>query len=146
MTVIVRNAWQVTGAKNVKSVVRTIVYFAIRTIWNAKAVLINGMVLIVSRIVPPIVGEMGLVILKQVTAICVLLDTLEANAIRDVVKIVTQAIFVIKAPDPVKAVKLVCMDQSVLNTVTVIVGIQHVQAIGRVRLGVKMDGLVHNVI
>lgn len=89
---------------------------------------------------------MGLVILKQVTAICVLLDTLEANAIRDVVKIVTQAIFVIKAPDPVKAVKLVCMDQSVLNTVTVIVGIQHVQAIGRVRLGVKMDGLVHNVI
>lgn len=91
-------------------------------------------------------GETGLVILKQVTAMCVLLDTLEANAIRDVVKIVTQAIFVIKAPDSVKAVKLVCMDQSVLNTVTVIVGIQHVQAIGRVRLGVKMGGLVHSVI
>lgn len=91
-------------------------------------------------------GETGLVILKQVTAMCVLLDTLEANAIRDVVKIVTQAIFVIKAPDSVIAVKLVSMDQSVLNTVTVIVGIQHVQAIGRVRLGVKMGGLVHSVI
>lgn len=48
ITVIVRNAWLVTGEKNVKSVVRTIVYFAIRTIWNAKDVLINGMVLIVS--------------------------------------------------------------------------------------------------
>lgn len=63
---------------------------------------------------------MGLVI-KQVTAMCVLLDTLGANAIRDVVNFVTRAIFVIKAPDSVKAVKLVCMDQSVLNTVAVIV-------------------------
>lgn len=63
---------------------------------------------------------MGLVI-KQVTAMCVLLDTLGANAIRDVVNIVTRAIFVIKSPDSVKAVKLVCMDQSVLNTVAVIV-------------------------
>lgn len=48
ITVIVRNAWQVTEAKNVKSVVRTIVYIVIKTISNAKAVLINGMVLIVS--------------------------------------------------------------------------------------------------
>lgn len=77
---------------------------------------------------------------------CVLQDTLGANAIRDVVKIVIQAKFVIKAPDSVKAVKLVCMVQTVLNTVAVIVLIRHVQAIGRVRLGVKMGGLVNNVI
>lgn len=77
---------------------------------------------------------------------CVLQDTLGANAIRDVVKIVIQAKFVIKAPDSVKDVKLVCMVQTVLNTVAVIVLIRHVQAIGRVRLGVKMGGLVNNVI
>lgn len=77
---------------------------------------------------------------------CVLQDTLGANAIRDVVKIVIQAKFVIKAPDSVKAVKLVCMVQTVLNTVAVIVLIRHVQAICRVRLGVKMGGLVNNVI
>lgn len=76
---------------------------------------------------------------------CVLQDTLGANAFRDVVKIVIQAKFVIKAPDSVKAVKLVCMVQTVLNTVAVIVLIRHVQAIGRVRLGVKMGGLVNNV-
>lgn len=52
---------------------------------------------------------------------CVLQDTLGANAIRDVVTIVIQAKFVIKAPDSVKAVKLVCMVQTVLNTVAVIV-------------------------
>lgn len=62
ITVIVRNAWQVTKAKNVKSVVRTIVYIANNTISNAKAVLINGMVLIVIRIVLSIVEETGLVI------------------------------------------------------------------------------------
>lgn len=77
---------------------------------------------------------------------CVLQDTLGANAITDVVKIVIQAKFVIKAPDTVKAVKLVCMDHTVLNTVAAIVLIRHVQAIGRVRLGVKMGGLVNNVI
>lgn len=59
----------------------------------------------------------GLVIRNRVPEMCVLLDIMENHALRDVVKIATQAAFVTKSLDNVRTVKLVCMDHIVPSIV-----------------------------
>lgn len=109
--VIVKIVRKVIWEKNVIKPVRNTVSIAVKTVTNAKAVLINGMVLNVVIIAPPVVVKTGPVILNQVCVMGVLLDIMGKNALRNVVKIVPGTkLFVIRAPGTVKRVKLVGMD------------------------------------
>lgn len=85
------------------------VCIVIKTVTNVRCVFISVMVYNVSQSVLSSVGETVLAILKQVSAMCVLLDILGNHALRDVVNGVTRASFVTKSLDNVKTALLAGM-------------------------------------